>query len=68
MSRRSMKFMKGALERLPAPSKRWSKEKQKEVGQYVLYHDTVVRALCVSVASSVSWFSLNWTTRFPKLV
>jgi len=52
MARRSMKFTKGGLERLPVPPKRWSKEKQKEIGQYVLYHDTVVRALCVSVASS----------------
>ena len=52
MEKRLIKFTNTALERLPAPLKRWSEAKEKEVGQCLLYHDTDVRALCVSVASS----------------
>ena len=49
---RTIKITQSALQRLPSPPMRWNNGKQQKVSQYVLYHDTLVRGLCISVASS----------------
>jgi len=44
MEKRLIKFTNTALERLSAPPKRWSEAKEKEIGQYVLYHLNFARS------------------------